>query len=360
MKILAINPGSTSTKVALYEEDRELWSVSESYPVEVVSSQKNITERIKFRYERILQMLDAHETQITDIDAFAGRGGLLHPLESGAWLVNDAMLEDISSERFGVHASNMGAPLARCLAQEAGGKPAYIIDPVVVDERVPEAAISGVPEIPFRSIFHALNQRAVAHRAAKQLGKQYSDCSFVVAHLGGGISVGAHRRGRVIDVNQALGGTGPMSPERAGTIPAQGLVDMCFSGLFSRAEIDKKITGLGGFAAHLGTNDFREVMKRTENSDEKAKLIFKALCHQVAKEIGAAAVVLRGEIDAIIITGGLAHSKELCRGIHERVSWITRVIIFPGEDELRALAEGAARVLRGEDQAKTYVKEYSD
>lgn len=357
MKIFTINPGSTSTKVALFEGDQELWSDSESYPAEVVASQTSVEERIEFRYDRIMLMLKTHNTNITCIDAFAGRGGLLHPLASGAWLVNDAMLEDIYSEHYGVHASNLGAPLARRMAQEAGGKPAYIVDPVVVDERIPEAAISGVPEIPFRSIFHALNQRAVAHRVAKQLGKQFSDCSFVVAHLGGGVSVGAHRKGRVIDINQALGGTGPMSPERAGTVPAQGLIDMCFSGKFSKSEINKKITGQGGLVAHLGTNDFRQVVEMVEKGDEKAKLIFEALCHQVAKEIGAAATVLRGEIDAIIITGGLAHSKELCRGIESRVSWISPVIASPGEDELRALAEGVGRVLRGEDEAKIYEKE---
>lgn len=357
MKIFTINPGSTSTKVALFDGDQELWSDSESYPVEVVASQSSVEERIEFRYDRIMLMLKTHNTDITCIDAFAGRGGLLHPLASGAWLVNDTMLEDIYSERYGVHASNLGAPLARRMAHDAGGKPAYIVDPVVVDERIPEAAISGVPEIPFRSIFHALNQRAVAHRVAKQLGKQFSDCSFVVAHLGGGVSVGAHRKGYVIDINQALGGTGPMSPERAGTVPAQGLIDMCFSGKFSKAEINKKITGQGGLVAHLGTNDFRQVMEMVEKGDEKAKLIFEALCHQVAKEIGAAATVLRGEIDAIIITGGLAHSKELCRGIESRVSWISPVIASPGEDELRALAEGVARVMRGEDEAKIYEKE---
>lgn len=356
MKIFAVNPGSTSTKVALFDDDKELWSESESYPVEVIAQSKNMAEKIEFRYLKILQMLERHNTRVGDIDAFAGRGGLLRPVESGAWIVNDDMLEDIYSEAYGVHASNLGAPLARRLAQEAGGKPAYIVDPVVVDERVPEASISGVPELPFRSIFHALNQRAVAHRVAVQLGKPYEECSFVIAHLGGGVSVGAHRRGRVIDVNQALGGTGPMSPERAGTVPAQGLIDMCFSGKLTKAEINRKITGQGGLTAHLGTNDFREVMKMAGNGDEKAGLIFEALCHQIAKEIGSMATVLRGELDAVVITGGLAHSEELCSGIGERVSWIAKVIIAPGEDELQALTEGVLRVLRGGAEAKVYRK----
>lgn len=356
MKIFAINPGSTSTKVALFEEGKELWSESESYAMEVIAPQKSMTERVEFRYNRIMRMLEKHNAAPSDIDAFAGRGGLLHPLESGAWLINDAMLDDVYSEKYGVHACNLGAPLAHRLALEAGGKHAYIVDPVVVDERIPEAAISGVPEIPFRSIFHALNQRAVAHRVAGELGKPYSECSFIVAHLGGGVSVGAHGCGRVIDVNQALGGYGPMSPERAGTVPAQGLVDMCCSGKYTKAELDKKITGQGGLAAHLGTNDFREVMKMVDKGNDKAALIFEALCHQVAREIGAAATVLRGKIDAIILTGGLAYSAELCRGIENRVSWIAGVIVSPGEDELRALAEGVARVLRGEDKAKIYEK----
>lgn len=357
MKIFAINPGSTSTKVALFDDDRELWSESESYPVEVIAQSKNMTDRVEFRYTKILAMLEKHNTKISDIDAFAGRGGLLRPLESGAWIVNDAMLEDIYEEGYGVHASNLGAPLARRLALESGGKPAYIVDPVVVDERIREATLSGVPELPFRSIFHALNQRAVAHRVAKQLGRPYDSCSFVVAHLGGGVSVGAHRRGRVVDVNQALGGTGPMSPERAGTVPAQGLIDMCFSGQFTKAEINKKITGQGGLAAHLGTNDFREVTKMVEDGDEKAKLVFDALCHQIAKEIAAMASVLRGDVDAIIITGGLAHSKALCHGIKERVCWISRVIVSPGEDELSALADGVFRVLNGEEEGKVYQKQ---
>jgi len=356
MKIFAINPGSTSTKVALFEDERELWCESESYSAGTIAGVKTMAERIQFRYNRILHMLEVHDTKIVNIDAFAGRGGLLRPVESGAWLVNDAMIDDIFSESYGVHASNLGAPLARRLAQDAGGKPAYIVDPVVVDERIPEAAVSGVPELPFRSIFHALNQRAVAHQAAKQLGKSYGECNFVVAHLGGGVSVGAHRRGRIIDVNQALGGTGPMSPERAGTVPAQQLIDMCFSGKYKRDEINKKITGNGGLAAHLGTTDFREVIMSVKKGDSGARLIFDALCHQVAKEIGAAATVLRGEIDAVVITGGLAHSKELCAGIEERVSWIARFVVFPGEDELRALAEGVLRVLRDEDTPKIYSK----
>lgn len=356
MKIFAINPGSTSTKVALFNDDRELWSESESYPADLVNSQKDITERIEFRCQRILQILEAHGTELTDIDAFAGRGGLLRPLESGAWLVGEAMLEDIYGESYGVHASNLGAPLAHRLARAAGGRPAYIVDPVVVDERIPEAAVSGIPEIPFRSIFHALNQRAVAHRAAKSLGKTYGECCFVVAHLGGGVSVGAHSCGRIVDVNQALGGFGPMSPERAGTVPAQELVNMCFSGKYTKAEINKKITGRGGLVAHLGTNDFREIVKMTSEGDGKAGLVFGALCHQIAKEIGAAATVLRGAADAVILTGGLAHSEELCGEIEKRVSWIARVIVSPGEDELRALAEGVSRVLRGEDAARTYEK----
>lgn len=356
VKIFAINPGSTSTKVALFDDDKELWSESEAYPVEVIAQSVTMDEKIEFRYQKIMQMLERHDTKASDIDAFAGRGGLLRPVESGAWVVNDDMLEDIYGEGYGVHASNLGAPLARRLALEAGGRPAYIVDPVVVDERVPEAAISGVPELPFRSIFHALNQRAVAYRIARQLGRPYDECSFIIAHLGGGVSVGAHCRGRVIDVNQALGGTGPMSPERAGTVPAQGLIDMCFSGKLTKDEINKKITGQGGLAAHLGTNDFREVMKMAENGDGKARLIFEALCHQIGKEIGAMAAVLRGELDAIVITGGLAHSRELCRGIEERVSWIAKVIVSPGEDELRALAEGVLRVLRKEAEAKVYLK----
>lgn len=356
MKIFVINPGSTSTKAALFESGRELWKESISHPIEIISTYKNIAAQLDFRYEVLLSILAKHDTALSEIDAFAGRGGLLHPLESGTWIVNEEMVDDLLSARYGSHASNLGGPIAERLAKEAGGKPAYIVDPVVVDERIPEAKVSGMPEAPFLSIFHALNQRAVAHRIAKQMEKNIEECRFIVAHLGGGVSIGAHEKGRIIDVNQALGGFGPMSPERAGTIPGQGLVDLCFSGLYTKEEIQKKVNGLGGVAAHLGTTDFREVLSRVDSGEEKAILVFNALCHQIAKEIGAAATVLQGNVDAIILTGGLAYSDLLCSGIKRRVDWIASVITVPGEDELLALAEGVARVMKGEENAKIYRK----
>ena len=353
MKVLALNPGSTSTKVALFEDGREIWNETQRYDTDVLKQFGSIPDQMEFRLGEIEKSLDAHGVSPGDLSAVVGRGGLLKPIESGTYEVNDAMLSDLQSCKWGAHASNLGALLALRLAAEGSGR-AFIVDPVVVDEMDPLARYSGLPEIGRRSIFHALNQKAVARRAAAELEKPYEQCRMIVAHMGGGISVGAHDRGRVVDVNNALDGDGPFSPERAGSLPAGGLVRLAFSGKYDLPQMLKMLTGQGGLVAHLGTNDFREVQKRKDQGDEKAALIFEALAYQMAKEIGACAAVLEGAVDVIILTGGLAYSEEFTSLIRDRISFIAPVKIYPGEDEMKALADGAFRILSGEEEPKVY------
>lgn len=354
MKILALNPGSTSTKVALFEDHTELWSETQRYDTDVIGRFSGVMEQEEFRLEEIRKCLAAHGATVADLDAVVGRGGLLKPIESGTYEVSDKMLEDLRACTWGAHASNLGAPLAVRLADEGGCGKAYIVDPVVVDEMCPLARYSGLPEIERRSIFHALNQKAVARRAAVELGKSYAECNLVVAHMGGGVSVGAHEKGRVIDVNNALDGDGPFSPERAGSLPVGGLVKLAFSGKYELPQLLKMLTGKGGLVAHLGTNDLREVARRMDDGDEKARLLFEALAYRMAKEIGASAAALSGEVDAIILTGGLAYNERFTKLIRDRVAFIAPVKIYPGEDEMQALVEGALRVLNGSEEARRY------
>lgn len=353
-QILAINPGSTSTKIALFEDDRELGSDTRRYDAEALRSFSTVLDQRQMRLEAIYDVLERKGRSLQSIDAFVGRGGLMAPLPGGTYAVNEAMTTDLLSGRYGIHASNLGALLAKDLADGAGGKPAYIVDPVVVDELVPEARISGLPEIERRSIFHALNQKAIARRAAEELGKAYDRCRLVVAHLGGGISVAAHDRGRAIDVNNAFDGEGPFSPERAGSLPAGGLVRLAFSGTLSLKELLLKLSGQGGLVAHLGTNDLREVEQRCDDGDEKARAVYSGLAYQVARAIGAEAAVLAGDVDAVVLTGGLAHSGRFVQALKDRVAFIAPILVYPGEDELRALAQGALRVLRGQEEPRVY------
>ncbi|MCL1875943.1 MAG: butyrate kinase [Synergistaceae bacterium] len=355
MKLFIINPGSTSTKVALYEDDKEIWSETQRYDTDVISKFESIGSQEEFRFDAINRILDEKGVSPEDFDAVVGRGGLLSPIKGGTYEINEKMIEELLASQHGSHASNLGAPLAARFAAAGGGKAkSFIVDPVVVDELVEEARISGLPEINRRSIFHALNQKAVARRAAVKMGKPVQNCNFIVAHMGGGVSVGAHENGRVIDVSNGLDGEGPMSPERSGALPAGKLVSLCFSGKHTQKEIEKKLVGNGGLVAHLGTNDLREVEKRIANGDSHAELMFNALCFQISKEIGSCAAVLKGRVDSILLTGGLAYSVKLCEEITSRVSFIAPVEIFPGEDEMQALAEGALRVLKGKESAQIY------
>lgn len=352
-RILAINPGSTSTKIAVYECDNQIMESTLRHSNEDIDKYPNIMEQYAFRKAVILGELEENGVDLKSLSAVVGRGGLLKPISGGTYSVNDEMLKDLKDAKRGEHASNLGA----ILAHEIAGNldiPAYIVDPVVVDELQDVARLSGIKEIERISIFHALNQKAVARRAAEEMNKKYEDMNLIVAHLGGGVSVGAHLRGRVIDVNNALDGDGPFSPERSGEVPTDGIIKFATTGKYSHAEFKKMIKGAGGLVAYLGTNDGREIQKRIEGGDEKAKLVYEAMAYQVSKEIGRCAGALKGDVDAIILTGGLAYDKGLVAWIKERVDFIANVIVYAGEDEMSALAKGGLRILSGEESPKVY------
>ncbi|WP_121611906.1 butyrate kinase [Mesobacillus foraminis] len=352
-RILVINPKSTSTKVGIYHNEVLILEKTIEHDLEMLNSFENISDQYGFRKNDILETLDMEGINISRLDAVCGRGGLVRPIEGGTYIVNPSMLKDLRSGYSGQHASNLGGIIAFDIAN-ALNIPAFIVDPVVVDELDPVARISGFPLIERKSIFHALNQKAVARRVSRELGILYEELNLIIAHLGGGITVGVHKNGRVIDVNNGLNGDGPFSPERAGTVPAGDLVSLCFSGGFYRSEMMKKLIGQSGLSGYLGTNDRVKVEKMIEKGNTDAKRIYAAMAYQVAKEIGAASTVLYGKIDAIVLTGDLAYGKGLVNEISERVNWIADIIVHPGENDLQALAEGALRVLRGEEQAKNY------
>jgi len=352
-KILVINPGSTSTKVVLFSNEQLLFGKKIEHSSKELSNFNKIIDQYHFRQDIILSFLKEKGINLSTLNAVVGRGGLLKPIASGTYRINEKMLEDLHRGVMGEHASNLGGLLAYGIAENLS-IPSYIVDPVVIDEMKPVARISGMPEIPRISILHALNQKAVARKVALDLGKKYEKCNFIIAHLGGGISVGIHCKGNVIDVNNALNGEGPFTPERSGGVPVGGLVELCFSGKFTKDEIMKKIKGKGGLVAYLNTNDVREVIKMIKHGDKKAKLILEAMAYQVAKEIGAGATVLRGQIDAIILTGGIAYNNEFVNMVRDRVSFLSLVMVYPGEEEMLSLCEGALRVLRGEEVEKIY------
>ncbi|WP_026689340.1 butyrate kinase [Alteribacter aurantiacus] len=352
-RILAINPGSTSTKIGIFDNERSIVEETIRHDRDTLATYDSIIDQYPFRKQMILETLDQQGINLSKLSAVVGRGGLLRPIEGGTYEVNESMLKDLREGYSGQHASNLGGILANEIAEQFN-IPSYIVDPVVVDELDDIAKVSGFADFERKSIFHALNQKAVARRVAKEKGYKYEEMNLIVVHMGGGITVGAHKQGRVIDVNNGLHGEGPFSPERAGTVPAGDLVAMCFSGEYYSDEIMKKIVGQGGLVGYLGTNDAIEVEKRIASGDEKAELVYHAMAYQIAKEIGASAAVLKGEVDAVILTGGLAYGKDFINRIIERIHWISDVIVKPGENELEALAEGALRVLREEEEVKVY------
>lgn len=357
-RILAINPGSTSTKIAVYDNDTPIFSISIPHSVEDLAPFAQISQQFEWRKELIEQTLQQNGIPLDSITAVIGRGGLINPIESGIYEVNDDLVYDLLNAQQH-HASNLGGLIARAIADHLGVR-SYIADPVVVDEMVPYARITGIPEIPRKSIFHALNQKAVARVFAKETGKRYEDLNLVVCHMGGGCSVSAHRRGRVIDTTNALNGNGPFSPERAGSIPPGALVDLCFSGKYSRDEIMKIITGNGGLKAHLGTTSVPEILERIQQRDLHSMLVLRAMCYSIAKEIGAMAVALKGEVDAILLTGGIAHSKRVTDFMADYVDSIAPIYVYPGENELDALAQNALAAERGERDVSVYVREDYD
>ena len=352
-KILVINPGSTSTKVAVYHDERPLLVKTISYTADELAQFADSFAQLPMRRDTLLSTL-ADEGIAFDFDAIIARGGLTHPIPAGVYAVNEAMLRDTRSA-VRQHVCNLGCHIAAALAAQLPACMALVADPEIVDEMLPEAHVCGSPEMPRVSVWHALNQRATARRHAKIQGVRYEDLNLVIAHMGGGITIGAHRHGKCIDVNNGLDGDGPFSPERAGTLPAADLVRLCFSGKWSESELLSRIAGQAGLVAWLGTSDVREVLSRIEAGDERARLVLDAMIYSVAKSIGAQAVVLCGKVDAILLTGGLAHADYITSRLRERVSFIAPIHIYPGENELEALAENALAVLRGEREVRNYV-----
>ncbi len=353
VKSLIINPGSTSTKIGVFEDETLLFEETLRHSTEEIAQYASIVDQKDFRKDIIVNLLKEKDFDIHSLNMVVGRGGMLKPIPGGTYEVSDALLEDLKVGVQGQHASNLGGILAKEIGDSIG-VPAYIVDPVVVDELEPASRYSGVPELPRTSVFHALNQKAVAKRYAKESGKAYDSLNLVVVHMGGGVSVGAHKQGKVVDVFNALDGDGAFSPERAGAVPSGALIKMCFSGQYTEKEVYKKIVGGGGFNAYCGTNDMRDVEKKVQGGDTKAAEIREAFIMQVAKDIGSMACVLNGKVDQIIVTGGIAYDKVVVAGLKERAEWIAPMTVYPGEDELLALVQGGLRVLNGEEKAMTY------
>lgn len=353
IKSLIINPGSTSTKIGVFEDETLLFEETLRHSTEEIGRYDTIVDQKDFRRKIITDLLESKNFDLKSLDVVVGRGGMLKPIPGGTYAVTDALLEDLKAGVQGQHASNLGGILAREIADSIG-VPSYIVDPTVVDELQPVARYSGVPELPRVSIFHALNQKAVAKRYAKEAGKPYWSLRLIVVHMGGGVSVGAHENGKVIDVFNALDGDGAFSPERAGAVPSGALVKMCFSGKYTEKEVYSKIVGKGGFNAYLNTNDMREVSKMANEGNEKAAEAKQAFIYQVAKDIGSMACVLKGKVDRIILTGGIAYGMDVVAALKEYTEWIAPVTVYPGEDELLALAQGALRVLNGEEKTLEY------
>jgi len=351
---LTINPGSTSTKIAVFQCNDLVFLKNIKHSTKELDKFKNIIEQYEFRKNIIIEELKTAHIEIDEIDAVVARGGLVKPIPSGVYIVNKKLKEDLQKGVQGQHASNLGGLIADNIASLLPHAKAYIADPVVVDELNDVARITGHPELEKNSVFHALNQKAIARTHARAIGKIYEELNLIVAHLGGGISVGAHNNGKVIDVNQALDGNGPFSPERTGSLPVGKLVTLCFSGKYSEEEIRKMLVGKGGYVAYLGTNNAYEVGVRANDGDEKAKLIQEALAYQVSKEIGSLAAVLKGKVDAILLTGGIAYNNNFIVLIKEMVEFIAPVGVYPGEDEMKALATNGLMILNGELEALTY------
>lgn len=353
VKSLIINPGSTSTKIGVFEDETLLFEETLRHSTEEIAQYASIVDQKDFRKQIILDLLKEKDFDIRSLQVIVGRGGMLKPIPGGTYAVSDDLLYDLKIGKQGQHASNLGGILAREIGDEIG-VPSYIVDPVVVDELMPIARYSGVPELPRTSVFHALNQKAVAKRYAKEKGVSYESLNLIVVHMGGGVSVGAHEKGRVIDVFNALDGDGAFSPERAGAVPSGALIRMCFSGEYTEKEVYKKIVGGGGFNAYLGTNDMRDVAKMIDEGDTHADEVREAFILQVCKNIGSMSCVLKGKVDAIIVTGGIAYNKAVVDKMEERAGFIAPFTVYPGEDELLALAQGALRVLNGEEKAMEY------
>ncbi len=351
--ILVINPGSTSTKLSLFENEKVLFQETVNHSSKSLKLFNNISDQYEFRLNVILKFLKKKKINLKNIHAVVGRGGLLKPLKSGTYRINSKMINHLKNGIYGEHASNLGALLSYYIAQKTS-VPAYIVDPVVVDEMQEVARLSGIPELPRKSIFHALNQKAVGRKAARDLGKKYQDVNLIVVHMGGGISIGVHYKGKVIDVNNALNGEGPFTPERSGTLPVGDLVKLCFSGKYSKSDVMSMIKGKGGMMAYLNTNNVEKVLLEIKKGDKYSSLIIEAMAYQISKAIGEGATVLKGNVDAIVLTGGISHSNQFNEMIKDQVSFISLVMVYPGEEEMLSLCQGALRVLLGEEEEQIY------
>lgn len=352
--MLIINPGSTSTKTAIYENDQLIVEKTLHHDTKELSKYAHVVDQFEDRKRLILAFLETQQYHLKDIDVFVGRGGMLKPLHtSGTFEINALMVRELREATYGEHASNLGAIIAYDLAEKYH-KPAYIVDPVCVDEMMDLAKVSGLKGIERRSTFHALNQKAIARKHAASIGKKYEDINVIVCHLGGGISVGLHQKGKVVDVNNALGGDGPFSPERTGTIPTYPLIDLCFSKAYQKKDIQKMLVGQGGLVSYLGTANALDIEKRIQSGDEKAAFYFKAMAYRVVKEIGSLYFAIAGEIDDILITGGLAYNQTFINYLISYLDPIKKIKVYPGEDEMHALALGTLRVLNQEEHANIY------
>ena len=353
IKTLVINPGSTSTKVGVFEDETLLFEETLRHPTEEIAKYASVIDQKDFRKAIILDFLKEKNCAPESLNVIVGRGGLLKPIPGGTYAVSDALLADLKAGVQGQHASNLGGLLAREIGDQLG-IPSYIVDPVVVDELSDVARYAGHPLFHRTSIFHALNQKAVAKRYAKEHGRKYEDLNLIVCHMGGGCSIGAHVHGSVVDTQNALDGDGPFSPERSGSLPTGQLVSLCFSGKYTAGEVRKMLAGHGGLVAYTGSNDMRDLLKAAHNGDKEIAGAVDAFHYQISKEIGAMAVVMKGQVDQIILTGGIAYGKETVDAITDMVGWIAPITVYPGEDELLALAQGALRVLNGEEPARVY------
>lgn len=345
--ILVINPGSTSTKIAVFEAKEKKAQYNIQHTVEALNNYQKTIDQLNYRYELVKKTLSDSGYKLKDFDIVMGRGGMLPPISSGIYIVDKQMIEILTEAKYGEHASNLGALIADRLATETRMGKAYIANPVSVDELTDIARISGVPALPRRSVFHALNHKAVANYHASLIQKKYTELNLIVAHMGGGITVAAHQQGRVVDVNQGLDGTGAISPERAGTVDAGALLRMCFSGQYNEQEISQKLVGKGGLFAHLGSKDVKTLVQQAENGDKHTALILQAMTYSIGKEIGSMYAVLKGKCDGILLTGGMAHSNYITQHITDMIANIAPVFIYPGEDEMVALAENGLHILNG-------------
>lgn len=353
-KILAINPGATSTKVAIFNGNEQVFLKNIKHSTDELSQFKTISDQYEFRKNVILSTLKDENIPLDDIAIVMGRGGLVKPLKSGVYKINDLMIEHLKMGYSGQHACNLGGLIADSIAKSIGLEAAYIADPVMVDEMQDIARITGHPEFERQSIFHALNHKAIARMYAKEHGKKYEDLNLIVVHMGGGVSVGAHRKGLVVDVNQALDGEGPFSPERSGTLPMNQFLKACFSGKYTKEDMQKMLVGKGGYVGYFGSNDAYAVEKAAIAGDPKAELLEEAFAYQVAKQIGENAVVLQGNVDAIVLTGGIAYGKPVVARIKKYVEWIAPVAVYPGEDEMAAMALNANMILNNEIEVQKY------